>query len=61
MREVNITEVQKETFTDAKAITLWSALSYLPAEMIMVRDGKTETVGVLDDEMINIERGLLHF
>jgi hypothetical protein len=26
-----------------------------------VRDGKTETVGVLDDEMINIERGLLHF
>jgi hypothetical protein len=55
MRELPVDEAQPGPFGDEGATACAAALGYLRDEMLLVRAGGTNTLAVLDDEIVHAE------
>lgn len=61
MGALRVSDVRMESFGgDKGSETFWVALGHLREEMVLVGKGKSDTLAVLDDEIANVERLLLH-
>jgi hypothetical protein len=59
MNRVTISDLRPEPVDDdSGAVTFRAALMHLREEMVLVRDGKTHDLSVMDDESAAVERRL---